>query len=89
MDQNLTVAFTAFADLWPVAMETEIGSALCATVTRRTLTLTLKLFSQFNRFLKFFTFYERAIKFYLIRHKCESEKFGYLIKIRMSNSVQI
>ena len=75
MDQNLAVAFTAFADLWPVAMETEIGAALCAIGTRRTFTLTLTLFSQFNRFLNFFTFYERAIKFYLIRHQCENENF--------------
>ena len=30
MDQPLAVAFTAFADAWPRAIETEIGAALCA-----------------------------------------------------------
>ena len=29
MDQPLAVAFTAFADAWPRAIETEIGAALC------------------------------------------------------------
>ena len=27
---NLQAAFTAFADAWPRAIETEIGAALCA-----------------------------------------------------------
>ena len=30
MDQPPAVAFTAFADAWPRAIETEIGGALCA-----------------------------------------------------------
>ena len=30
MDQPPTVSFTAFADMWPRAIETEIGAALCA-----------------------------------------------------------
>ena len=30
MDQTPAVAFTAFADAWPRAVETEIGAALCA-----------------------------------------------------------
>ena len=30
VDQPPTVAFTAFADAWPRAIETEIGAALCA-----------------------------------------------------------
>ena len=30
MDQPPAVAFTAFADAWPGATETEIGAALCA-----------------------------------------------------------
>ena len=30
MDQPPTVAFTAFADVWPRPIETEIGNALCA-----------------------------------------------------------
>ena len=30
MDQPSAVAFTAFADAWPKAIETEIGAALCA-----------------------------------------------------------
>ena len=30
MDQPSAVAFTAFADAWPRAIETEIGAALCA-----------------------------------------------------------
>ena len=30
MDQPLTVAFTAFTDTWPRAIEMEIGAALCA-----------------------------------------------------------
>ena len=29
MDQPPTVAFTAFADTWPRAIETEIGATLC------------------------------------------------------------
>ena len=29
MDQPPAVAFTAFADAWPRAIETEIGAALC------------------------------------------------------------
>ena len=32
MDQPPSVAFTAFADAWPRAIETEIGAALCAIV---------------------------------------------------------
>ena len=32
------VAFTAFANLWPRATETEIGAALCAIGAGRTLT---------------------------------------------------
>ena len=31
MDQSPAVAFTAFTDMWPRAMETEIGAALCTT----------------------------------------------------------
>ena len=30
MDQPPAVALTAFADAWPRAIETEIGTALCA-----------------------------------------------------------
>ena len=30
MDQPPAVAFTAFADAWPRAIETETGAALCA-----------------------------------------------------------
>ena len=30
MDQPPAIAFTAFADVWPRAAETEIGAALCA-----------------------------------------------------------
>ena len=30
MDQPPAVAFIAFADTWPRAIETEIGAALCA-----------------------------------------------------------
>ena len=37
MDQP-AVAFTAFADAWPRAIETEIGAALCAWARERTLT---------------------------------------------------
>ena len=41
MDQPPAVAFTAFADVWPRATETEIGAALCAIGAGGTLTLTL------------------------------------------------
>ena len=41
MDQPSAVAFTAFADAWPRAIETEIGAALCALGAGRTLTLTI------------------------------------------------
>ena len=30
MDQPPAVAFTAFADVWPWAIEAEMGAALCA-----------------------------------------------------------
>ena len=30
MDQSPAVAFTAFAETWPSAIETEIGVTLCA-----------------------------------------------------------
>ena len=40
MDQPSTVAFTAFADVWPKDAETEIGTALCSIGAGRTLTLT-------------------------------------------------
>ena len=54
MDQPLAVAFTAFADVWPRATETEIGAALCTIGAGRTLTLTiliLKLWTVFSTFL--------------------------------------
>ena len=35
MDQPPAVAFTAFADAWPRAIETEIDAALCAIGTRK------------------------------------------------------
>ena len=38
MDQPPAVAFTAFADVWPRVAKTEIGAALCAIGTGRTLT---------------------------------------------------
>ena len=38
MDQPPAVAFTAFADVWPRATETEIGAALCAIGAGRALT---------------------------------------------------
>ena len=38
MDQPPAVSFTAFADVWPRATETEIGAALCAIDAGRTLT---------------------------------------------------
>ena len=39
MDQPPAVAFTAFADVWPRATETEIGATLCAIDAGRILTL--------------------------------------------------
>ena len=41
MDQPPTVAFTAFADVWPRATETEIGAALCTIDAGRTLSFFL------------------------------------------------
>ena len=38
VDQPPAVAFTAFADVWPRATETEIGAALCAIGAGRTFT---------------------------------------------------
>ena len=38
VNQPPAVAFTAFADVWPRATETEIGAALCAIIAGRTLT---------------------------------------------------
>ena len=40
VDQPPAVAFTAFADVWPRATETETGAAICAIGAERTLTLT-------------------------------------------------
>ena len=45
MDQPPTVAFTAFADLWPRATETEIGAALCTIGAGRTLTFDFDFFT--------------------------------------------
>ena len=39
MDQPPAVAFTGFADVWPRATETEIGTALCAIGAGRILAL--------------------------------------------------
>ena len=39
VDQPPAVAFTALADVWPRATETETGAALCAIGAGRTLTL--------------------------------------------------
>ena len=38
MDQPPALAFTALADMWPRATETEIGAVLCAIGAGRTLT---------------------------------------------------
>ena len=38
MDQPSAIAFTASADVWPRATETEIGAALCAIGAGGTLT---------------------------------------------------
>ena len=38
VDQPPAVPFTAFADVWPRATETEIGTALCTISAGRTLT---------------------------------------------------
>ena len=40
MDQPPAIAFTAFADAWPRAIETEIGAALCAIGCRDDFDLT-------------------------------------------------
>ena len=39
VDQPPAIAFTAFADVWPRATETEIGAALCAIGAGGTLTV--------------------------------------------------
>ena len=41
VDELFAVAFTAFADVWPRAAETEMGAALCAIGAGRTLTFGL------------------------------------------------
>ena len=43
MDQPPAVAFTAFADAWPRAIETEIGAALCAIGLGKDFDLTFDL----------------------------------------------
>ena len=45
MDQLPAVALTAFADTWPRAIETEIGTALCAIGAGRTLILAFDFFA--------------------------------------------
>ena len=42
MDRLPTVAFTAFADVWPRTIETEIGAALCAIGAGRSWLLAIK-----------------------------------------------
>ena len=56
MEQSPTVAFSAFADAWPRAPETEIGAALCVIGAGRTLTFDLNL----EKAPKFFVFKSRA-----------------------------
>ena len=46
MDQSYAVAFTAFADVWPRATETEIGVALCAIGAGKTSSLISIFFIQ-------------------------------------------
>ena len=48
MDQLPAAAFTAFADVWPRATETEIGAALCAIGAGRTLTLLTAAISEYS-----------------------------------------
>ena len=43
MDLPPTVAFTAFADAWPRAIETELGAALCAIGVGKDFDLTNKV----------------------------------------------
>ena len=43
-DEPPAVAFTAFADVWPRAIETELGATPCAIGARRTSTLALTFF---------------------------------------------
>ena len=54
MDQPPAVAFTAFADMWPRATETEIGATPCAIGEGRTLILTFdfKILLLNSHFLK-------------------------------------
>ena len=47
MDQPPAVAFTAFADSWPRAIETEIGAALCAIGRGKVLGLDFKRMEKF------------------------------------------
>ena len=49
MDQPTAVAFTAFADVWSRATETEVGAALCAIGAGRTLTFDLTSFPRLDR----------------------------------------
>ena len=49
MDQPPAVAFTAFADRWPRATKAEIGAALCAIGTGRTLPLILTTAQTLNK----------------------------------------
>ena len=47
VDQPPAAAFTAFADMWPRATETDIGATLCAIAAGRTLTFLILLSSIF------------------------------------------
>ena len=56
MGQPLAVAFTAFANVWPRATETEIGAALCAIGAGKDFDFDFDLLSQlyFTLYMYFF-----------------------------------
>ena len=54
-DQPPSVAFTAFSDTWPRAIETEIGTALCAIGHGKGLWLLLT-FAKFQNFSNSYLF---------------------------------
>ena len=56
MDQPPAAAFTAFADMWPRATETDIGATLCAIAAGRTSTFFDTSIINFCRFLVYVVF---------------------------------
>ena len=100
MDQPPAVAFTAFADSWPRAIETEIGAALCATGRGKGLCLDWGFVVNFSYMWSFnFIFYytfdtelsstsgRASLVDMGIRYRAIAQGYFFLTKVELSVSV--